>query len=148
MSKLEGCINAEDHELVKQFLIVALNKRTSRVKGVLVPFDQKEQANKRSEVWLNFLRSIWQNSGFFDPSNPFNVFTTEVKFEVILTMLSKQVYNQVFFGVESFTCNGEEISFLSLKSLYLITYFVLLMYFNNYIIYIYIYIINNNLKIN
>ena len=97
--------------------MVVLHKRTSRIKGGALSFDEKEKATKRTEIWLNFIRSIWQNSGFFDPSNPFNVFTSEVKFEVIVSMLSKQMFNQVFFGVESFICDGEEVPFISLKSL-------------------------------
>ena len=87
---------------------------------------EEKSISTKKESWNNFIKSAWISSQLFDESDPINEALTLLSYDVLLNMITKEIFTCIFHDVESVTVLGIEYPFMNESSkIFIIIFFLL-----------------------
>ena len=120
--KIEGDIQEEDLLIIKEFPKVLACSR-KRLKQGETMTTEENRLNAQKEMWNNFIKCSWIKSELIDLNDPFKEALTVVSIDSLIDLISKKIFKEIFFEIESVIVSGVEYPFMSEYSKFFITLF-------------------------
>ena len=120
--KIEGDIQEEDLLIIKEFPKMLACKRKKLKEGETMTIEEN-RINIQKEMWNSFIKCSWIKSELIDLNDPFKEALTVVSIDSLIDLISKKIFKEIFFEIESVIVSGVEYPFMSEYSKFFITLF-------------------------
>jgi len=84
---------------------------------------EENRINIQKEMWNSFIKYSWIKSELIDLNDPFKEALTVVSIDSLIDLISKKIFKEIFFEIESVIVSGVEYPFMSEYSKFFITLF-------------------------